>query len=246
MAREAVGRVRVGSRRALETVGREADGLLATTQGLVASTLSTDLNSLLSSLVKGPASIYDKAMDAEYLATHIGGANHRMFDGGHTILGAFRAVRDAAPDDTIVDEAMGYMQSLLRDMTTPKGLPLATWNKATYDEVASFLASELRIPKDWFYGLNSYDSAQLLGATIGVVATALCCNRASTESFAKLVGGMGVSALVRANPLLLVVTVVALARLSQGACTGVFEAVRDPSGEHALEATGHVSVGGHR
>ena len=192
--------------------GRHANGLLATTQGLLASTLSTDLNGLLASMVDGPATIYDKAMDAVYLATRIGGGNHRLFDGGHTILGAFRAVRDASPDDTIVEEAMGLLQSLFRDMTTAKGLPLANWDKATYDKVAGFLASEFLIPKDWYYDLNSYDAAQLLGGIIGVVATGLCWNRADTESFAKLVGGMGVSALSRASPLLLVVTVVALAR----------------------------------
>ena len=163
-------------------------------------------------MVGGPATIYDKAMDAEYIATSIGGGFHRLFDGGHTIPGAFRAVRDASPDDTVVEEAMGFLQSLFRDMTTVRGLPLANWDKATYDKVAGFLASEFGISKSWFHDINSYDAAQLLGGVIGVVATALCWNRADTEDFAKLVGGMGVSALVRANPLLLVVTVVALAR----------------------------------
>ncbi len=211
-ARATVNRVKDMSRTTLDSVGRHADGLLATTQGLLASSLATDLNGLLAGMVEGSATIYDKAMDAEYLATYIGGGNHRMFDGGHTVLGAFRAVRDASPDDTIVEEAMGFLQGLFRDMTTPKGLPLATWDKATYDEVAGYLASEFGIPKDWFYDLNSFDAPQLLGGVIGVVATALCWNRADTESFARLVGGMGVSALASTNPLLLIVTVVALAR----------------------------------
>ena len=234
VAQAAVGTVKTGSRNALDSAGRHANGLLATTQGLLASTLSTDLNGLLASMVGGSATIYDKAMDAQYIATHIGGANHRLFDGGHTILGAFRAVRDASPDDTVVDEAMGLLQSLFRDMTTPKGLPLTTWDKTTYDEIAGFLASEFRIPKDWFYDLNSYDAAQLLGGTIGVVATALCWNRADTESFAKLVGGMGVSALARTNPLLLVVTVVALARAFHKA---------HQTGEYAELVDGHLKGG---
>ena len=211
-ARAAAGRVRTGSRQALDSASRHADKFLATTQGLLASALSADLNGMLAGMVAGPATIYDKAMDAEYLATGIGGACHRLFDGGHTILGAFRAIRDASPDDTIVEEAMGLLQGLFRDMTTVKGLPLANWDKATYDKVSEFLASDLGIPKNWFYDLNTYDAAQLLGGVIGVVATALCWNRADTESFARLVGGMGVSALARTNPLLLLVTVVALAR----------------------------------
>ena len=212
VARTAVRRATTGSRKVLNSALPLANGLLATTQGLLASALSTDLNGLLENMVKGTATIYDKAMDAEYLATHIGGGNHRMFDGGHTILGAIKVVRDASPDDTVIEEAMGFLQGMFRDMTTVKGLPLANWDKATYDQVAGFLQSNFGIPKDWFYDLNSYDAAELLGGAIGVVATALCWNRADTESFSKLVGGMGVSSLVSANPLLLIVTVVALAR----------------------------------
>ena len=36
---------------------------------------------------------------------------------------------------------------------------LANWNKATFDKVAGYLASEFDISKDWFYDLNSYDAA---------------------------------------------------------------------------------------
>ena len=65
-------------------------------QGLLASDLSASLNGLVQSAVEGAPTIYDKAMDAVYIETFIGGANHRLFDGGHTIGGAFRAARDAS------------------------------------------------------------------------------------------------------------------------------------------------------
>ena len=210
--RAGAGRVRDASRKALESAAPLADWVLSTTQGLLASELSRDLNGLLASAVKGPATLYDKAMDAGYLATHIGGGNHRLFDGGHTIVGAFKAVRGVSPDDSVVEEALGYLHAMFRDMTTSKGLPLATWDKASYDQVASYLQANFRIPKEWFYDLNSYDAAKLLGGVIGVVSTVLCWNRADTETFSKLVGSMGLSAVRGANPLLLIVTVVALAK----------------------------------
>ena len=181
-------------------------------QGLLATTLSNDLNRLLSNLDTGAATIYDKAMDAEYVATGIGGGNHRMFDGGHTIWDAFEASRGASLNDPILHEAMGTMQGLFRDAVTPKGLPLANWDQENYNQVAGFLDSNFHIPKDWFYDINSYDVAEVLGATIGVVTIALAWNRADTEHFSKIVGSMGVSAAISANPLLLIVTVVALAR----------------------------------
>ena len=45
-----------------------------------------------------------------------------------------------------------------------------------------------------------------------MVAVALNWNRADTETFGRLVGGMGLSAAISANPILLLVTVVALAK----------------------------------
>ena len=111
-------------------------------------------------LWEGSATIYDRALDATYLATHIGGGNHRLFDGGHTVAGAIAAVRDASPDDTVIQEAMGFVQAMFKDVTTPKGLPLANWDKATYDQVSGYLQSNFGIPRDWFYDLNSYCCAR--------------------------------------------------------------------------------------
>ena len=125
------------------------------------------------------------------LKSDLGGSYHRLFDGGHTLGGAFRAARDASPDDTPMQETMGAVQGLLRDGTTPRGLPLANWDKGTFDSVAGLLESTFGIPKDWFYDLNTYDAAEVLGGTVGAIALIFGWNRADTETFAKLVGSMG-------------------------------------------------------
>ena len=186
--------------------------ILSTGQVLLVSKLSNEINGLVQNLVSGNATIYDKAMDARYIATHIGGGQHRLFDGGHTIIGAFRAGHAASPDDNIIQEALGTMQGLLRDVSTPNGLPLATWDEETYRRVSETLETNYHIPKAWFYDLNTYDVADLLGSAIGIVAVIFHWNRGETEEFAKLVGGMGLSAVFSANPLLLIITIVAMAR----------------------------------
>ncbi|MCY4448429.1 MAG: hypothetical protein OXE02_06255 [Chloroflexi bacterium] len=186
--------------------------LAGAAQALLATNLSNDLNRLMESAVDGAPTIYDQAMDAVYNATHEGGAQHRLFDGGHTIPGAVSAGHGASADDGIIQEALGTVLGLLRDGTTSMGLPIVTWNEATFDRVAEALQSHLEIPKGWFYDLNTYDAAELLGGTIGTVALALRWNRADTEAFARLAGGLGLSSVASANPALLVVTVVALAK----------------------------------
>ena len=203
--------LRTNSRKLRDATSSVADTVLATTQGLLASSLSEDLNALLQNMAKGSATIYDRAMDAEYIRTHLGGGNHRLFDGGHTIAGAFNATRGASSDGSIIQEAWGTIQGLLRDGTTPKGLPLVTWDKSTFEQVAETLNSTFHIPKDWFSDLNTYDAAELLSSTIGIVSLALNWNRADTESFSRLVGSMGISSTISGNPLLIVVTIVGLA-----------------------------------
>ena len=201
-----------GSKKGVDTTTSAVNSLLSTTQAMLANSLTVEINGLVQNLVSGPATIYDKAMDAEFIATHIGGSQHRLFDGGHTIIGAFRAGHAASPDDSIIQEALGTIQGLLRDVSTPRGLPLANWDYETYQVVADTLESKFFIPKSWFYDLNTYDAADLLGAAIGTVALLFNWNRADTEEFAKLAGGMGLSAVFSANPLLLILTVVAMAR----------------------------------
>ncbi len=205
-------RLKGGSRKGLDSTTSAANVLLSTTQAMVANGLSTEINDLVQNMVKGSPTIYDKAMDAGYIATHIGGAQHRLFDGGHTVIGAFRAGHAASPDDSIIQEAMGTLQGLLRDVSTPSGLPLANWDYETYHRVAEALESNFHIPKSWFYDLNTYDAADLLGGAVGAVALIFNWNRADTETFAQLAGGMGLSSIMSANPLLLILTVVALAR----------------------------------
>ena len=203
-----------GGRKAMELGRKSAVDLLSVSQGVLASRLAVPLNAMLEKISEGPATIYDKAMDAEYLATSIGGGNHRMFDGGHTLAGAFKAVRGASAEDTVLQEAFGYMQGLFRDLTTPMGLPLANWDKGTYDQVSGYLHSQFSIPKRWFNDINSFDAAEVIAAGVGVVAVFFCWNRAEAEQFGRLAGSMGLSAL-KGNPLLLVVTVAALARAFQ-------------------------------
>ena len=195
-----------------ESVRERLADLAALSVAGLTTAISAELNSALASLAEGPATIYDKAMDAEYLASHIGGGNHRLFDGGHTLSGAFGAVRNASTEDTIIEEGVGYMQGLFKDVTTPQGLPLANWDKETYDQVSGFLDSQFGIPKGWFYDLNSFDAAEVLGASVGVLALVLCWTRADAEQFGKLAGALGLTAAIGANPLLLIVMLVALAK----------------------------------
>ena len=200
----------------LDTLFRKGMGSQAQIFSILQTSLaipeaSSLLNAWLQDIVKGTPTIYDKAMDAAYNSTRIGGGDHRLFDGGHTIAGAFQAVRNTSPDDSIFEEAAGFLQALARDATTPRGLPLVTWDQETFNGLTNALG-RVGIPRAWVVDMVSYDAIELIGASLGFLAIALNWNNDDVEEFSRLVGGMGLAAVVGANPLLLIVTVVALGR----------------------------------
>ena len=201
---------------ALERLSTDNKSVQAQAFAIIQSSLSSpqisrEINDWLQSLVKGSATDYDKAMDARFIETGIGGSYHRLFDGGHSPIGSFQAARDALPNDSIFEEAAGLMQALARDATTPRGLPLVTWNEDTFNQLSSTLGN-FGISRSWLNDLVSYDAVELIGGSIGILAVALNWNNDDVEEFSSIVGSMGLSAIVSANPLMLVVTVVAVAR----------------------------------
>ena len=200
------------TRKCAESVRASAKHIEVAAHGVLASDLAGSLNAMLAELGKGPPTIYDRAIDAIFIETGIGGTYHRLFDGGHTILGAFRAVMDAPGDDGIAGRAMGMALGLFRDVTTPRGLPFFTWDKATFDSVAASLNDNFGIPKAWLYDLVTYDAAEAFGAVVAGLALVFRWNKADSKEFARIVGGTGLAAVASANLMLGVVMVAALAK----------------------------------
>lgn len=98
--------------------------------------------------------IFDKAMDTVYNSTHIGGGNHRLFDGGHTIVGAWKSTQ--LLHIPFNDRITGTTKALINDFVTDKGLPLLTISKDTYNSICETLPLPRNVIYDLFK-LNIYD-----------------------------------------------------------------------------------------
>ena len=205
-----------GAQKGRETAATAGAKVSAAAQTLLSSDLSEALNRLTAAVLSGPATVYDKALDASYLDPvlrgGLGGSYHRLFDGGHTLVGAAKAVHAADTGETIVADAAGTATALLKDAATVRGLPLTTWDKAHFDAVAAGLQDRFGIPTSWLYEVNTYNVADVAAATAGTVAVVFGWNRADTEAFAAVAASCGVSAAAAANPLGMMVAIVALAR----------------------------------
>ena len=203
---------------AIEASKKHAGGAInlaaITTTAILASDFSRNMTSWLDDMVNnGVPSIYDKSVDAVYNSTNIGGGLlHRLFDGSHTLWGMWDKVCEASPDDTFLQEVVGYTTALTKDITTHIGIPLFTLSKSSYDQVANSLSTTFGIPKSWFSDLLHVDGVEVFGASIGTIAVALNWNKKQYKEFANLAGSLGISAIVSANPALGVVTLVALSK----------------------------------
>ena len=221
-----------GAQKSRDTAVSAGTKVSAAAQTLLSSDLSDALNRLTAAALSGPATAYDKALDANYLDPvlrgGLGGSYHRLFDGGHTVVGATKAVHAADTGGTIAADAAGTVTALMKDAATVRGLPLATWDKARFDSVAAGLSDRFGIPTSWLYEVNTYNVADVAAATAGTVAVVFGWNRADTEAFAAVAASCGVSAAAATNPLGMMVAIIALARSFQKArCDGDYSGLVD-------------------
>ena len=212
-----------GTSRLSKNVGearRIGKAALAHTTGWFNAALGTDVAIELdrwmrATFATGKATIYDKAMDAAHIAEP-SGPFHRLWDGGHSLIDAWVAVRNATPDDSFAQEVAGYLSAIWKDVVTPMGLPVATIDRAWFNETAASL-SHFGVTKHQLADALSYTSTELAGAALGAVALILHWDKADTARAAELAGSLGVSTLCAANPLLGLVAVICFARAFQTA-----------------------------
>jgi hypothetical protein len=182
--------------------GKVADAVAENVGALGAFLAAPELLKWSESLTQSAASIYDRALDAEYLRTHIGGGSHRLFDGGHDLWGAWTRVKDASGDDSFIEEVAGYAGALWKDLTTTNGLPVVTWDQAGFERFAERLGSIPGVSKTWIYDAVSYDAFEVLSAGLGAVGLIFALQRDDLTRLSELLGSMGVTALISANPIL--------------------------------------------
>ena len=177
----------------------------------LATKAATEVDRYLRSIFETSATAYDKAMDYGRLLMNEKGYDHRLFDGGHSISGAWDAVKSAKAEDSLGQESLAFLQSYWKDLVTPMGMPLATLNRENFESAAK-IASKLGIEKEWLMDLASFTATETVGAFAAVIGASMNWGHAETEEFAKLAAGLTTSAALAANPLAMTVALLLVAR----------------------------------
>lgn len=141
---------------------------------------------------------------------------HRIIESGHTLPQAFDLSKDALDNDTVIQEIWGTSTALLSDMSSVIGLPINNISHISVNEWLDKL-SPFGINEKKFADLLSYNTVELIGSIIPILALMFSWNSADTRKFTQIVGILGISALYAGNPISLIVVMVGLARSFQKA-----------------------------
>ncbi|MGI9558532.1 MAG: hypothetical protein ACR2NQ_02535 [Thermodesulfobacteriota bacterium] len=165
-------------------------------------------------ITESTATKFDKALDADYLKTGIGGGSHRLFDGGHTLKGAWTKISTMCAAEVCAtrEKFEGYMNALWKDMNTSKGLPFVNLEKETYDRMADWMTQTIPgVDKNWVCDAFSFDALEVLSAALSVVGVVYLLGQKEMDKVAQLLGSMGIISIISANPILGVMTVASVA-----------------------------------
>ena len=110
--------------------------------------------------------VYDRAMDAKYIADHLGGSYHRLFDGGHDVIGAWKLTGSVSENK--LEHLLGWTKGLWNDVITPRNLPYVTISQETYNKLHELT----NIPKRELYKYLTWSPCEAVGIGLSVPSVA--------------------------------------------------------------------------
>ena len=181
--------------------------------GLLAVPYGKQLEKFFSNIIEETPTVYDKAIDKFYNDTGIGSYLHRLFDNSHSPILMWEKVKNTLPNDSNFEELKNYFISMAKDLQTPMGIPLHNVeDKVSYDKLASVISEKFFIKKSWLYDLQTVNLLEVFSSTLGVVALFFGWKKKDKEEFAELCASLGLAGAVGANPILLIISIVSLAK----------------------------------
>jgi hypothetical protein len=141
--------------------------------------------------------LVSKAMDADYFRTHIGGGWHRLYDGGHSLVGSWKAVSSSLPDLGALQQLGNWANEYWKDLITTRGMPIIILDHA--DQLS-----------EYFKHLDCVNVAQLIGGDICGVS--IYCNWNDPAKLVASATATECSGIVYANVVAPLVSLIALGR----------------------------------
>ena len=145
---------------------------------------------------------YDRAIDAVYNSTGVGGSRyHHLLDGQHTLWGALEAVKDVQPDDSFATELYQAVEHIMRDAMSVSGInPFLTPDGF---EHICMVGQPIGLSRPYLADAVTFNGPELLGGGIALAASVVVGRKLSPDNLSSLSGAYVASALASGNPILM-------------------------------------------
>lgn len=180
------------------------DTHIITGEGVLAGDGGRSLDHWLASHFNHNFDQYDRAIDAVYNDTLLGGSRlHHLLDAQHSVWGAFHAAHGVSSDDGWATELGDALEHLARDTVSVSGVnPFFSLSPDQFNTVGS-LVSHLGVSKAYLADALTVNGSELLGGAVALVSAIIIGRRLDPNRLSRLGGGCLLSAVTSANPVLL-------------------------------------------
>ena len=195
-------------RYAIKTSGGLALSSITWLSNILATEFQSSLDRLTKNLIPDKSTIYSKAMDYGSEAKAFVGkwTNYHRHHFNHDPVSSYVAVKNASSTDSKYDEISNWLKESLKDLQTPRGLPLFTISQDTVNAVSNF-TSKFGITKEWLYDVMSHN---LVEDIVSILAILFMWNKKEMEAINKCCGSLITSAAYSGNPFLMIIATVKL------------------------------------
>ena len=175
---------------------------------LLATELQSSLDRLTKNLIAEKSTIYSKAMDyGSDIKGFVGKwTSYHRHHLNHDPVSSYVAVKNASATDSTYDEISNWIKESLKDLQTPRGLPLFTISQETITTVSNFTA-KFGITKEWLYDVMSHN---LVEDIVVLLAVLFMWNKKEIDAINKACGSLIASGLYSGNPFLMIIAIVKL------------------------------------
>ncbi len=173
---------------------------------LSTQTVERALSRMLADKFNHNTNVYDKAIDAIYNKTRIGGSIlHHNLDGAHYFSGGMQILRENFPEDSDFHLAIKLSEHYLKDLTTPSGInPFLSPDD--FNALKEFFVRDLHLSKSFVNDLLNINAIELGAVVLAAYGLSFDLNEKQLDKLGEYISRFSLSGLWAGNPLMIVLS----------------------------------------
>ncbi len=201
-ARRKASRAVSGTSRAL------LDRTLSQAGSLAAFLATPELLRWSESITGAASTLRDRALEVEQLRSQLGGVEQQIFQ-GRDLLDGWESVA-AAGGDTLARDVISSVLGQWKDLGAVQGLAMGSLDRGGVEAWAETISAAIPgVKSSYLTDLVKVDSFEVLSAGLGSLAILLSLSRNDQQKLSEILGAMGITSIIAANPIMGLVVIAA-------------------------------------